>query len=142
MQNKNRITILIAIFHLVPLLALSITSLVLGINALGSSCDNGSALSYPAYLIGYASVAFLLTLLYCAALNLNVFDNWFFDCTYVVTMSIEVVFNIIWIIFGGVFVLGYAVTCSTTFYVLWSMMMIVFALSIVGSVCLCCLAMK
>jgi hypothetical protein len=142
MENKNRITILIAIFHLVPLVALSVASLVIGIQSVGSSCDNRSALSFSKYLIGYASVAFVLTLLYCIALNLNMCDNWWLDCTYITTMSIELVFNIIWIIFGGVFVLGSASVCNTAFYILWSMMIFVFALSIAGSVCLFCLNMR
>jgi len=142
MKDKNRITILIVVFHVVPLLALSIASLVIGIQQIGSSCDNRSALSFPTYLISYASVAFVLLLMYCAALNLNMCDNWWLDCTYITTMCIEFVFNIIWIIFGGVFVLGSASVCNTVFDILWAMMMFVFGLSIVGSVCLCWLAWK
>lgn len=119
--------ILWVLMCIIPTTGMSIASIIIGAQNLhtNSSCVNGSILSVPSWLVIYGSVTlgfFVLTLLaflLCILLSISFKSTVKWPVN--TTCGIYTMFNIAWLVVGGIILIRDGGQCKNTHYSIWAM---------------------
>lgn len=123
---------LFSLLYLLPVLAIALTSIIIGATHAGATCDDHSLVPLSTWLIVYGSVSIAFAFLMVIAILLLFSGNLFLAGMLTIVGFLFIMFNIAWNIIGAVSLFRDSMSCMGEDGALWIMTLVVLILQWIG----------